>query len=175
MNSPSDLVDAAARGLMRRLNELLAEGVDVRANDDQALRAACSFGHLEVVDRLLAAGANPHSARALALRCAAGNGHLAIVDRLLEAGVDIHAFGGLVLDEAAQTTHHAVMVRLIDAGANVPQSVARLEQNNLTVSAAALRAAHRDWLARHLHGAVAVAAPPESRPVPDGCGPDIGL
>ena len=62
MTDATELIDAAARGRVDDVNELLEKGVDVNANDHEgrpALMLAAATGRsLEILDVLLEAGAN---------------------------------------------------------------------------------------------------------------------
>jgi hypothetical protein len=70
---------------------LIESGIDIHAKDDEALRLASFYGHLEVVKVLIEAKANVHAKDDEALRVASKNGYLEVVKVLLEAGANIHA------------------------------------------------------------------------------------
>ena len=70
---------------------LIKCGVDIHANDDDALCMAAGNGHLEVIKYLLKQGANIHAYDDNALRQASGNGHLEVVKYLIEKGANVHA------------------------------------------------------------------------------------
>jgi hypothetical protein len=66
------------------LEGLIADGADVHADGDYALRWASGNGHLEVVELLLKHGADVHACDDFALHWAIGNGHLKVVELLKE-------------------------------------------------------------------------------------------
>ena len=66
------------------LEGLIADGADVHAYDDYALRRASANGHLEVVELLLKHSADIHAHYDYALRWASRNGHLEVVKLLKE-------------------------------------------------------------------------------------------
>ena len=71
-----DLIEAAQDGNLQGVQELIKNGVDIHAQNDQALINASFNGHLPVVEYLLAHGANIHAQDDEALIIASQNGHL---------------------------------------------------------------------------------------------------
>lgn len=115
-----NLINAARKGDLKKVNEILANGkVDPAANSNEALRWAAFNGHFEVVDCLLAI---PKVAKAAAVKdnyalCwAAENGHFLVVDRLLAIPA-VEAAAAVAeneaLREAAANGHHTVVERLL--------------------------------------------------------------
>ncbi|PSF36221.1 hypothetical protein C7H19_13495 [Aphanothece hegewaldii CCALA 016] len=85
------LVDAADRGDLTKLEELLHSGVNVNYCDGRALVTAAGNGHLAIIDRLIQAGADVNlgwKTGCTPIANAAYRGDLAVVERLLSAGAD---------------------------------------------------------------------------------------
>ena len=85
-----DIIEAAEDGNLQRVQELIRNGADVHAQDEQALIEASRYGHLPVVEYLLAHGANIHAQDDQALIDASRNGHLPVIEYLLAQGVNIN-------------------------------------------------------------------------------------
>ena len=73
------LIKAAKQGMIPLIKELLAEGANVHAGNDYALRWASGNGHIDTVAMLLEAGADVHAEDDYALRWASHNGHTEIL------------------------------------------------------------------------------------------------
>ncbi|XP_035660894.1 uncharacterized protein LOC118405498 [Branchiostoma floridae] len=127
---PQELRYAAERGDEVRVQQLLAEGVNVNADDGNntskctALHNASSNGHTGIVQALLTAGArvDPRAyMRYTPLRNAASNGQTRTVQALLTAGADINARdhrNRTPLHKAAENGHPECVRALLKAGAN---------------------------------------------------------
>jgi ankyrin repeat protein len=76
------LIDHARAGRVKMVKAVLADGVNVHAQNDCALFWASYNGHVDVVKVLLAAGANVHADDDSALRWASQNGHVDVVEVL---------------------------------------------------------------------------------------------
>jgi ankyrin repeat protein len=77
--------NACKTGNIHLVNILLEfEFVDPSADDNYAIRVACSCGHISVVDRLLHEDSDPSADDNYAIRIASENGHIDVVDRLLQ-------------------------------------------------------------------------------------------
>ncbi|XP_019617590.1 PREDICTED: uncharacterized protein LOC109464922 isoform X2 [Branchiostoma belcheri] len=122
-----ELREAAGRGEEDRVKQLLAEGVNVNAADDNggtALHSASSNGHTGTVQALLTAGATIDTQNNLgwtALHNAAFNGHTGTVQALLTAGATINSRGNsndTPLHKAADRGHPECVRVLLRAGAN---------------------------------------------------------
>ncbi|CAH1249880.1 LRRIQ4 [Branchiostoma lanceolatum] len=125
-----ELRDAAGLGDEVRVQQLLAEGVDVNAADDDgrtALHSAAQNGHTGTVQALLKAGATvdartmQHIGNRTPLHLAAENGHTGPVQALLAAGADINArdiMKKTPLHHAANDGHPECVKVLLKAGAN---------------------------------------------------------
>lgn len=72
------------RGHIEVIRFLVKMGVDIRAGDDYALKAAAVNGHSELVSYLVELGANPHAENDYAVKRAMANGHQDVV-RYLES------------------------------------------------------------------------------------------
>ena len=116
--------DRVVLGPRRRIDaetvrELIADGADVHACDDDALQWACAKGHAEIARVLLDAGADVHAYEDGALRWASMSGYTEIVRMLLDAGADIHARDDEPVRRASWYGHTETMWLLLDAGADV--------------------------------------------------------
>ena len=80
-------IKAAQNNQIDELKNLLEQGADIHADDDNALRFAACYGYLEIVKLLVAQGANIHADHDEALRIAAYNGHLEVVKFLVTQGL----------------------------------------------------------------------------------------
>ena len=87
------------------IKELVREGANIHAYNDEALRWAAEKGHLKIVKFLVENGANIYANDDFALRYAAEKGYLEIVKFLCEKGADIHALGDEALRCAAENGH----------------------------------------------------------------------
>ena len=130
-NPALDVVDAAAAGKTRGLEELL-EGEPALAHawssdGFTALHLAAFFGHDEAVERLLGAGADVNAVARNAelqvapLHSAAAGAHSSIVATLLEHGADPNARqgGGFTpLHAAAQNDDRESLEALLESGAD---------------------------------------------------------
>ncbi len=87
------------------LKQLVKEGADIHAWNDDALRWAAENGHLSVVKFLVKSGADIHAYNDDVLRLAAQNGHLSVVKFLVKNGADIHAWNDDALKWAADNGH----------------------------------------------------------------------
>lgn len=124
------LREAALRGDLARVEELLGRGADANALDGanpglcRPLLAASAQGHVAVVERLLCAGARPELPNVQGrtpLHLAADQGHAETVLRLVQAGAPREAkdlFGQTPLHLAGWQSHGDVVERLLAAGAD---------------------------------------------------------
>lgn len=93
----AELIEAAGKGDILRVNELLAEGADVNAKNNYgvtALMGASFEGRVETVKALLAEGAdvNVKDKKGItALMFTSGFGHVEIVKALMDKGADVNA------------------------------------------------------------------------------------
>ena len=124
-----DLVAAAGKGDLPRVEALLAAGVSVNAkrkdDGDTALIEASSNGHNEVVQALIGHGADVDAKSNgdwTALIWASWKGYLDVVQSLLAKGADVNARnekGETALMYACEAYKPAVLKVLIQAGANI--------------------------------------------------------
>ncbi len=104
---------------------LMGHGADIHIGNDEALKSASQYGHLDIVRYLVGLkpdGANIHIDNDIALRLASENGHLDIVRYLVELkpdGGDIHTRDEYALRWASINGHSDIVKYLISAGANV--------------------------------------------------------
>jgi ankyrin repeat protein len=127
----TELVEAAGKGDLRRVRQLLASGADVNHLIDgsalvgsSALQLAASEGHLSVVKQLIEAGARvdlrANQREYTPLAGAASAGHLGVVKALLAAGADSRLrVGGVhtALDYARRGGHARIASLLGATGA----------------------------------------------------------
>ena len=92
-----DLLDAAIKGNISRLRELIKAGADVNTKDKKfgltTLMMAASEGHADVVRELIKAGADLNAKGNLgftALMYAALKGHADVARELIAAGADLN-------------------------------------------------------------------------------------
>jgi hypothetical protein len=95
------LYKAATQGDTGMVRTLLADGANVHAWEDYALRLAAENGHTETVKALLACDADVHALEDYAVRWAAYFAHTETVQVLLAAGADVSARGYRALCWAA--------------------------------------------------------------------------
>jgi len=122
------LVEAIGKNDVKKVQELLRNGVDVNAKDSTgfpALLNAAEWGRVEIVNLLLDNGANVNTkidGGQTALMRASGAGRLDVVKLLLEKGADVNAkvkLGGTALTLAAGRRHLNILELLVEKGANV--------------------------------------------------------
>jgi ankyrin repeat protein len=126
--SSETVLDAAARGDLDMVRQLLKSGADVnsaRADGVSALHLAASAGKLEIARVLMTAGANVGASTMLLgtrpLHMAAENGHADVVDLLLARGADPNAanrLGTTALMLAARSGDAKTVTVLLDGGAD---------------------------------------------------------
>jgi hypothetical protein len=112
-------LSAIENGQLEVVQLLIANGADIHASDDLALRVAAQYGHIEVVQLLIANGADIHARNDEALRVAAVNGHIEIMQLLIANGANVHAQNDEALRWAAEQGHLEVVQLLLNKGANV--------------------------------------------------------
>lgn len=105
--------DTAWLGLADKAGDLVRQGADIHANDDEPLRWASEGGHTEVVRQLLDLGADIHAKGDLALQAACRNGHGKSAALLLDRGADMHAGGGQAFLDAARNGQEEILKLLL--------------------------------------------------------------
>jgi ankyrin repeat protein len=113
------LIRASKKGHLEVVKYLLANGANVNANSDDALRSASNRGHLEVVRYLVEHGANVNALDDDPLAEASDNGHLEVVKYLVENGANVNALNDMALFFASEEGHLEVVKYLVENGANV--------------------------------------------------------
>lgn len=116
---PKTLSGAVAQGDTGIVQNMLQEGSDIHANNDEALRSAAAYGHSAIVTLLLDQGADVHANNDKALQWAASNGHRETVLILLGRGADLHAENDHAFRWAASNGRREVVALLLDHGANI--------------------------------------------------------
>jgi hypothetical protein len=124
----SRLYYACLVGLVAPARDLIGKGADVNAQGGEfgnALQAASSKGHQEIVKLLLDKGADVNAQGGEdgnALQAASSKGHQEIVKLLLDKGADVNAQGGgygNALRAASLEGHQETVQLLLDKGADV--------------------------------------------------------
>ena len=147
----SPVADAAMRGEVDHVRELLRSGEDVNAAQGDGMTAlhwAAESGNAELAGMLLYAGANVGAVTRLGdytpLHIASRAGRAAVASVLLDAGADVDAItstGSVTpLHFGAASGSVAVVDALIGAGANVDAAETRRGQTALMFAASAGRA-----------------------------------
>lgn len=94
---------AARFGLIGIIQYLESQGFSVcDPNDNEPLRYAVKYGHIDTVKYLISRGANVHAKNDCVVCWAAQGGNLDIIKYLVDMGVDVNAQGGLALYSAAE-------------------------------------------------------------------------
>jgi ankyrin repeat protein len=128
MSMSRALVEAAEKGDVDRLQQLLERGVDINSAQENgwtALMAAAAHGQTAAIELLLTRGADPNRTDSVgntALHHAVCGNKDAILRALLDRGVDVNArtqTGYTALHLAVQDRRVRAVRRLIAAGANV--------------------------------------------------------
>ncbi len=145
------LIDAASRGDISAVRDLLRDGAEV--NDMQgdgmtALHWAAEIGNAQLTDMLIYAGSNTEAGTRIGqytpLHIASRNGQGQIVEKLVDAGANVHAkttnSGTTALHLAAISGDEKSVVALIEAGANINSRESRWGQTPLVFAASANRA-----------------------------------
>jgi hypothetical protein len=114
----TDLDHVCVHGDLPALVSLIAQGTDIRAGNDTALRDAADNGHTALVQLLLDHGADIHADTDGALRWAADSGHIETVQLLLSRHADIHADDDAALIHAAMNGHQDMARLLLENGAD---------------------------------------------------------
>jgi hypothetical protein len=112
----TSLAEVCQFGDFPALENLIAQGCDIRAKDDWALRIAVMHGEIETVTRLLDLGADIHAKDDEALQTAVRQGYSKMVCLLLERGADVHARNDAAL-QTATLLYTEVSFLLVDYGA----------------------------------------------------------
>ena len=113
------LSTAIMRNNVGKVRSLIAQGVDIHAGREDALKLASIQGHGAIVRLLLDEGAYVHTSDDLPLRLATREGHLSVVKVLLDYGANVHALDDEPIRIAADMGEHAIARLLLHHGADV--------------------------------------------------------
>jgi ankyrin repeat protein len=122
------LIDAAGRGDLAQVEQLLAQGADVEASTAAGvtpLIAAAYRNHLAVAERLIAAGADVNvqdNTRQSAYLISTSEGYLDLLKLTLAHGADVHSkdsFNGTGLIRAADRGHVEIIRELLKTDIDV--------------------------------------------------------
>jgi ankyrin repeat protein len=144
------VADAARRGDMDAVRQLLRDGADVNAAQPDGMSAlhwAAERGDVQLAQMLLYAGASTETVTRIGeytpLHIASRNGQTPVVDALLAAGADVAATtrpgGTTPLHLAATGGEPTVIAALLEAGADPNAREAEWQQTPLIFAAAANR------------------------------------
>ena len=123
-----ELILAAEQGDLERVQQLLAQGASVTAQDEQgrtALIAAAYQNNLPIADLLIQAGADVNTqdnTRQSAYLIATSEGYLDLLLRTLQAGADVHSkdsYNGTGLIRAAERGHVEIIQELLKTDIDV--------------------------------------------------------
>jgi hypothetical protein len=98
---------------------MIANGADIHADDDSALRRAVEKACLDLTKFLIEKGADIHALSDYALRRAVKNGYFDMVKLLLEKGADIHAYCDYPLKRAVKNGYFDMVKLLLEKGADI--------------------------------------------------------
>jgi hypothetical protein len=112
-------IESAGNGELSLIVHSLNKGVDIHAENDEALILASKYGHLEVVKYLVEKGADIHTQDDYSLRYSSKYGHLEVVKYLVEKGADIHTGHDFALRYASENGHIEVVKYLVENGADI--------------------------------------------------------
>lgn len=87
----NQLILASKDGQNAGVRDLIKEGANVNARNNEALIMACIYGHVDVVKTLLKNGANVNAKKDKALFWAATNGYPELVKILLKHGANVNS------------------------------------------------------------------------------------
>jgi ankyrin repeat protein len=117
-----NLIDAASRGDLAAVEQIIAQGADLHARDSRgqtALIAAAYGNHLAVAERLIKAGADVNEqdqTQQSAYLIATSEGYLELLKLTLAAGADVHrtdSYNGTGLIRAADRGHVEIIRELL--------------------------------------------------------------
>jgi len=137
--SVEDLFSAAIRGNGKRVDAVLAGGVDVNAvsaTGRTALMGAASYGNLRIARKLIAYGADINLAdkqRKTALMDAIASGNVSLVKLLIDSGANVNQadrFGSLILAQAKRKGNKQIIKVLEEAGAKAPEAQPESEKDS---------------------------------------------
>ena len=113
------LFDACRNGDLQTVKHLVSLDVDIKGNDNYAVKLASVHGYLEVVKYLVSLGANIRAQYDWSLRWASHNGHLNIVEYLVSIGADINAEHDWAVRHASKNGWLGIVKYLVSVGADI--------------------------------------------------------
>lgn len=119
MDLNRQLLDYSYEGLTDKVRFLIENKANTHVWNDEPLRNASEFGHLEIAKLLLEAKANIHAQDDIAIRGASDKGHLDIVKLLIEYDANIHEYEDEALRYSSANGYTAIAKVLLDAKANI--------------------------------------------------------
>ena len=107
---------------IKQIEELLNDGADLHAEEDESLIASCYNGHTEIVKILLDRGANIDGQQGEPLKWAVENNKIQTVKLMLDRGADVHVENERPLKWALEYDHIETVKLLLSYGANVSKN-----------------------------------------------------
>ncbi len=115
-NDEQAFQNAVLNGHIEVVKLLIERGIDIRVDNDNALRTASKF---EIVKLLVDNGANIHANDNEALQLAVENGHIEVVKYLVGQGANIHRNDDEPLQLAVWYGYIEIVRFLLERGANI--------------------------------------------------------
>ena len=109
-----DVFEACYHGYSDIIKYFVLLGINIRDNNDLALRYAAHYGHLDLVKYLIAKGADIEAYDNFAIKYAALNGHINVVKYLLSLGANYRAGNDFAIRKSAFCGHYEVFTLLFD-------------------------------------------------------------
>lgn len=117
INVTGALITASRKGQLEIVEYMHANGADIRASNDLALRFAIGHGHLGVADYLMTNGADIHSIQDVTLLSSVKCGNLDTVKYLISNGANINAREGdvfsVAVDNALSTGDNKESIEIV--------------------------------------------------------------
>ncbi len=111
-----NLIESVSGGYLELTQYFIDNGV---AYDDNTLRCASKYGHLEIVKYLVSLGADIHAEGEWALKYACKKDHINVVEYLVSKGSNIRVDDNLPLDIACKYGNIEIAKYLVSLGADI--------------------------------------------------------
>ena len=108
----AELMDAAIKGDLKKVKELIEQGVDFRYRKDEVLVRTAQRGHTNIVQLLIEKGADVHAQHDYAIGLAAMNNHIDTMSYLLGKGADPFKHDDIVMWTANHGQTEALKILL---------------------------------------------------------------
>ena len=104
---------------IKQIEELLNDGADLHAEEDESLIASCYNGHTEIVKILLDRGANIDGQQGEPLKWAVENNKIQTVKLMLDRGADVNFGNGYCLRTSARKGNIEILKLLVEKGSDI--------------------------------------------------------